>query len=207
VVLATGCSLKALGVPGEERLHGKGVSHCATCDAPLLRNRPTVVVGGGDSALQEALTLAAHASRVVILERNGALTGQASYRDRLTAHPKVEIRCNTTVDEVLGDDKVAAVRIRDMTSGASSDLEAAGVFVYIGLAPNTALLQGRLQLDPAGAIVSDGSMRTVLPGLFAVGTVRSGSSFRAASAAGDGATAATVADRYLADGRWGEGGR
>jgi thioredoxin reductase (NADPH) len=205
VVLATGCSLQALGAPGEERLRGKGVSHCATCDAPLLRNRIVAVVGGGDSGLQEALTLAEHASRVVILERGGALTGQAAYRDRVGDHPRIEIRCNTIVEDILGADKVTALRIRDMTNGATSDLETAAVFVYIGLTPNTALLQGRLVLDPAGAIPTDGWMRTGLTGVFAAGTVRSGSPRRAASAAGDGAAAAIAADRYLADGPWRDG--
>jgi len=161
-----------------------------------------VVVGGGDSGLQEALTLAEHASRVVILEKGAALTGQAIYRDRVTAHRKIEIRCNTVVDEVLGEDKVSAVRIRDMTGNAASDLETAGVFVYIGLQPNMALLQGRAGVDPNGAVLADASMRTELRGLFAAGTVRSGAPGRAASSAGDGAIAAVAADRYLADGNW-----
>jgi thioredoxin reductase (NADPH) len=202
VVLATGSRLKELGVPGEQRLSGSGVSHCATCDAPLLRNRVTVVVGGGDSALQEALTLAEHASRVIILEKGAALTGQATYRDRVAAHRKIEIRRNTVVEDILGDDKVSAVRIRDMTAGVASDLETAGVFVYIGLRPNTALLQGEAGLDANGAVSADASMRTGLRGLFAAGTVRSGAPGRAASSAGDGAVAAVAADRYLADGKW-----
>jgi thioredoxin reductase (NADPH) len=205
VVLATGCDLKALGVPGEERLRGKGVSHCATCDAPLLRNRPAVVVGGGDSGLQEALTLAQYASRVVVLERGGTPTGQGAYRDRVGANPKIEIRCNTTVAEILGADRVAAVRVKDMRDGTTADLETAGVFVYIGLAPNTALVGGQVRLDPAGAVLTDVSMRTELTGVFAAGTVRSGSPGRAAGSAGEGAAAAIAADRYLADGRWGDG--
>jgi thioredoxin reductase (NADPH) len=162
----------------------------------------TVVVGGGDSGLQEALTLAEHAARVIILEQSAALTGQAVYRDRVTAHPKIEVRCNTTVEDVLGDDKVSAVRIRDMTAGTASDLEAAGVFVYTGLKPNTALVQGQLGFDATGAIATDASMRTALKGLFAAGTVRSGSPGRAVSAAGDGTVAAIAIDRYLADGSW-----
>jgi len=202
VLMATGCSLRELGLSGEERLRGRGVSHCATCDAPLLRNRITVVVGGGDSGLQEALTLAEHAARVIILEKGAALTGQSVYRDRVAAHPKIEIRCNTTVEDVLGDDKVSAVRIRDMTNGAASELETSGVFVYIGLRPNTALLQGLLSLDASGAVPADASMRTGLTGVFAAGTVRFGSPGRAASSAGDGASAAMAVDRYLADGGW-----
>lgn len=204
VVLATGCSLKELGVPGEERLRGKGVSHCATCDAPLLRNRVVAVVGGGDSGLQEALTLAGHASRVIVLEQGAALTAQAAYRERVSSDPKTEIRCSTVVEEVLGDDKVAAVRIRDLRNGAGAELATSGVFVYTGLRPNSALLAGRLALDAAGAIVTDASMRTGLTGILAAGTVRAGSTGRAASAAGEGAAAAIAADRYLANGRWHE---
>jgi thioredoxin reductase (NADPH) len=202
VLLATGCSLRELGASGEERLRGKGVSHCATCDAPLLRDRLVAVVGGGDSGLQEALTLAEHASRVIILERGVALTGQAVYRDRVSSNPKVDIRCNTIVEEILGSDKVTAVRVRDMADGTTTELETAGVFVYIGLKPNTTLLQGQLALDSSGAILTDAWMRTGATGVFAAGTVRSGSPARAVSSASDGATAAIAVDRYLADGIW-----
>jgi thioredoxin reductase (NADPH) len=194
--------LRELGVPGETRLRGKGVSHCATCDAPLLRNRVVTVVGAGDSGLQEALTLAAHAARVIVLERGAASTGQAVYRELVGSNPKIEMRCNTTVEEIIGADKVAGIRIRDMTNGTVSELETAGVFVYIGLKPSTATVRGRVGLDSSGAVLTDAWMRTDLAGMFAVGTVRSGSPGRAASSAGDGATAAIAADRYLADGRW-----
>lgn len=204
VLLATGCSLKELGVPGEERLRGKGVSQCATCDAPLLRNRVVAVVGGGDSGLQEALTLAEHASRVIVLERRVALTGQAVYQDRVSTNPKIEIRCNTIVEEILGADKVAAVRIRDMTDGTTSELATAGVFVYTGLKPNAALVQRRLGLGSSAAVPTDAWMRTELMGVFAAGTVRSGSPCRAASSAGEGATAAVAIDHYLADAKWRE---
>lgn len=202
VLLATGCSLKKLAVPGEERLRSKGVSHCATCDAPLLRNRRVVVVGGGDSGLQEALTLAEHASRVIILERGATLTGQAVYRNRVSSNPKVEIRCNTIVEEIVGSDKVAAVRIRDTTDGTTSEMETAGVFVYVGLMPNTTLIQDQLACDSSGAIITDSWMQTGMTGVFAAGTVRSGSPARAVSCAGDGTTAAIAVDRYLVDGIW-----
>lgn len=208
VILATGTALKELGVPGEARLRGKGVSHCASCDAPLLRDRAVAVVGGGDSAMQEALTLAESASRVVILHRGEALTGQAAYRDRVSAHPGIEIRFNASVREILGEDGVSGVRLGDTAGGdaagddATADLEVAGVFVYIGLRPNTAFLDGRLALDPSGHVPADGWMRTGLPGVFAAGTVRSGSPGRAVASAGDGTAAAIAADRYLADGEW-----
>lgn len=201
VILATGSTLKELGVAGEARLRGKGVSQCASCDAPLVRNRTVAVVGGGDSALQEALTLAEFAARAVIFHRGAALSAQATYRSRAGAHPKIEVRCGTVVEEVLGDDKVSGVRTRD-ASGAVADLEVAALFVYIGLQPSTAFLQGQMQLDSSGRIPVDSRMRTELAGVFAAGVVRSGSAGRAVASAGDGATAAVAADRYLADGVW-----
>ena len=200
VVIATGTSSKELGIPGEERLRGKGVSHCASCDGPLLRARTVGVVGGGDSALQEALTLAQYVARVIVLHRGETFSAQAAYRDAVQGQSKIETRMNTVVEEVLGDGALAAVRTRSSDGGGTSDLELAALFVYIGLAPNTAWLNGALELDASRRIATDDQMRTRLPGLFAVGTVRSGSAGRAASAGGDGATAAVAADRYLSDG-------
>jgi thioredoxin reductase (NADPH) len=202
VIIATGSTLKKLNVPGEERLAGRGVSHCATCDAPLLRDRIVAVVGGGDSAMQEALTLAAFASKVVMLQRDDALTGQISYRERVTGHNKIEIRYGTTVKEILGDDAVSAVRICGVKDSANTDMDAAAVFAYVGLQPNTSFLEGQMALDAAGRIPTDDMMRTALTGLCAAGAVRSDSACRAASAAGDGATAAISIDRYLTDGSW-----
>jgi thioredoxin reductase (NADPH) len=202
VVVATGTTLKTLGVPGEEELHGKGVSHCASCDAPLLRNRIVGVVGGGDSALQEALTLAQHASRVVILHRGTAFSAQAAYVQGVTKNPKIEVRFGTIVEEAIGNGGLNSVRTRNLGDGKTDELEVAGLFVYVGLAPATTLLDGLLALDASGRIPVDGEMRSRVPGLLAAGTVRSGSAGRAAAAAGDGATAALSADRYLKDGRW-----
>ena len=205
VIVATGSSLKKLDVPGEQSLTGNGVSQCASCDAPLFRERIVAVVGGGDSAMQEALTLAAFAAKVVVLRRGDVLTGQASYRDRVTAHQKIEIRFNTVVTEILGEAKVTGLRTRQSRDGAVADLEVAAIFAYIGLQPNTAMLQDRLSLDLAGKIPTDGWMRSELAGVCAAGTVRSQSPCRAVSAAGDGASAAVTIDRYLADGSWRDG--
>jgi thioredoxin reductase (NADPH) len=205
VIVATGSSLKKLDVPGEQRLTGNGVSHCASCDAPLLRDRIVAVVGGGDSAMQEALTLAAFASEVIIFLRGDALTGQACYRDRVTAHQKIDIRFDTAVTEVLGEAKVMGLRTRKSRDGAMADLEVAAIFAYVGLQPNTAVLQDRLSLDLVGRIPTDGWMRSELAGVCAAGTVRCQSPCRAVSAAGDGASAAVTVDRYLMDGSWREG--
>jgi len=205
VIVATGSSLKKLDVPGEERLAGNGVSQCASCDAPLLRDRVVAVVGGGDSAMQEALTLAEFASKVIILHRGSVLTGQACYRDRVTAHQKIDIRFDTVVTEVLGEAKVAGLRTHRASEGAIADLEVAAIFAYVGLQPNTAVLQDRLSPDRAGQIPTDGWMRSKLAGVCAAGTVRCQSPCRAVSAAGDGASAAVTLDRYLTDGLWREG--
>ena len=202
VVIATGATLKTLGIPGEERLAGRGVSHCASCDAPLLRGRTVGVVGGGDSALQEALTLAQHVSRVVVLHRGQAFSAQAAYAERVRENPKIEVRFGTIVEDVLGHDRLTGARTKSLADGTTEDLELAGLFVYVGLAPATAWLGGVLTLDASGRIPVDYAMRSGVPGVFAAGTVRSGSAGRAAAAAGDGATAAADADRFLRDGAW-----
>jgi thioredoxin reductase (NADPH) len=202
VVLASGASLKELDVPGEARLRGQGVSHCASCDAPLLRQKVAAVIGGGDSAMQEALTLAQHVSQVLMLTHGAGLTGQASYRARVQQESKIKVTGNVEVQEILGDAKVSGLRMRDMSDGKVTELPADAVFVYIGLQPNTAFLNGGIRLDASGGILTDSWMRTELPGVCAAGTVRSGSPCRAASSAGDGATAAIAVDRYLAEGVW-----
>lgn len=197
VVIATGTSLAKLGVEGEERLAGRGVSECASCDAPLLRGKTTVVAGGGDSAMQEALTLAEHVAKVIMLERGEALTGQASYRDQVTSNPKIEIRFGQEVAEVLGDDGVTGVRTR-----AGEEIETAALFAFVGLIPNAGLVADITPLDASGRIEVDAAMRTPLKGLAAAGNVRQGSPHRAAAAMGDGAAAAVALDRYLATGEW-----
>jgi thioredoxin reductase (NADPH) len=201
VVIATGTTSKSLGIPGEERLRGKGVSHCASCDAPLLRGRPVCVVGGGDSALQEALTLAQHVARVIILHRGAAFSAQAAYVQRVRENPRIEVCFDTIVEEAVGNGGLTGVRTRT-TGGKTADLEVAGLFVYVGLAPATTWLDGVIALDVSGRIPVDGAMRTSQRGLFAAGTVRSGSAGRAAAAAGDGAIAAVGADQYVRDGKW-----
>ena len=202
VILATGSTLKELCVPGEARLRGKGVSHCASCDAPLLRDRSVAVVGGGDSAMQEALTIAKFASRVTILQHSGTLSAQTVYRDRATKHPKIEIRFNTVVKEILGEDKVTGIRSCDTTNNATTDLDVAAVFVYIGLQPSTAFLKGQMNRDPSEKIPTGSWMQTELPGVYAAGTLRSASPGRAVGSAGEGATAAVAADRYLTESVW-----
>jgi thioredoxin reductase (NADPH) len=197
VIVASGGHLRTLGVPGEERLFGKGVSHCASCDAPLLRNRPVAVVGGGDAACQEALVLAAHASQVHLLVRGGALSAQKVWRDRVAAQPRIAVRFGVTVQEVLGDNGVSGLRL-----AGGSDLAVDALFVYAGLVPNTGFLADTLLLDAGGFIVVDAMLRASRPGLLGAGYVRAGNSGQAACAAADGIAAAFTAHRYLDSGHW-----
>ena len=196
VIVATGTSLKKLGVPGEDRLFGKGVSHCASCDAPLLRGKVAAVVGGGDSAMQEALTLAAHAAKVIMLDRGASLAGQEIYRAEVSANPRIEIRHGVTVSEILGDSAMTGVRT------SHGDVEAAAVFAYVGLDPVTGFLSGVTPLDADGRVVTDAEGRTEHAGLCAAGNIRAGSSHRAGGALRDGSRAAAALDRWLADGIW-----
>jgi len=192
VIVATGASPKKLGVPGEERLVGKGVSHCASCDGPMLRGAVVAVVGGGDSAMQEALTLARHVSRVIVLCRSEALRGQADYLARVKAEPKIELRFGAEVAVIEGETAVSGVRL---VSGERMDV--AAVFTYIGLEPNTTFLQDRMQLDAAVRIPTDGTMATAARGIFAAGLARAGSPGRAIASAGEGAAAAASAHLFL----------
>jgi thioredoxin reductase (NADPH) len=204
VILATGARLKALGVEGEERLQGRGVSHCASCDAPLMRDRTVGVVGGGDSALQEALTLAEAVGEVVVLQRGEALTAQAAYREPVLAHPKISVRYGVEVEEILGDDAVSGVRLRhagsgDAASGDTEELELGGLFIYVGLQANSEYLGDVLALDDDGRVPTDASLQTELSGVYAAGFLRSGSLAQAAISAGEGAAAAKAAHRHLGD--------
>ena len=202
VILATGAHLAKLGVPGEEEFAGRGVSHCATCDGPLLRGKVVVVAGGGDSAMQEALTLANHVSKVIMIERTEALTGQKSYVERVEAEPKIEVMTGHEVIAIAGEVKVSGVTVKDVASGAETSLEAEGIFAFVGLEPNVALAQGVVELAEDGRIAVDAALRTSAPGFFAAGNVRSGNGWRAAGAMGDGASAAVAAARWLDSGSW-----
>jgi thioredoxin reductase (NADPH) len=197
VILATGARLKALGVDGEDRLQGRGVCHCASCDAPLMRDRTVGVVGGGDSALQEALTLAEAVGEVIILQRGDELTAQAAYREPALEHPKISVRYGVEVEEVLGEDAVSGVGLRDVASGDTEELELGGLFVYVGLAPNSECLADAVELDQEGRVPTDASLQTALAGVFAAGFVRSGSLVQAAISAGEGAAAAKAAHLHL----------
>ena len=198
VIVATGSRPRTLGLPREDELEGKGVSHCASCDGPLFRGQAVAMVGGGDSALLETIELGGHDVRVVLVDEGEAFSGQETYARRVLESAHVEVRHGAVVEEILGGERVEGIRVRDLATGESSTLPVAAVFVHVGRVPNTALLEGVVALDESGRVATDAWMRTELPGLFAAGDIRSDSSGQAVSAAGDGATAAVAAHRYLA---------
>jgi len=196
VIIACGSSFRTLGIPGEEALLGRGVSHCATCDGPFFAGQDVCVIGGGDAAVEEAAVLADIAGNVTLYHRGQELRAQGALVSHAAEKGNLHIVFGTQLEAILGEDAVTAIRIKD-NSGISTEREVSGVFIFVGLEPNTAFLQGVLDLDPAGHIVTDILMRTSLPGVFAAGDIRQSSVRQLASVAGDGATAAIAARRYL----------
>jgi thioredoxin reductase (NADPH) len=199
VIVATGSNPRKLGVEREDDFEGKGLSHCASCDGPLYGGKLVAMVGGGDSALLEALELTGHGVRVVLIHPDTDLTGQETYRRRISESPAVEVRHGTSLEEILGDGQVSGVRVRELESGESSTVTVDGLFVHVGRLPSTSWLDGVVELDAGGHVSTDIWLRTELPGLFAAGDARANAAGQAASAAGDGATAAVAAHRYLAE--------
>jgi len=197
VIVAAGTTLKALGIPGEERLYGKGVSHCASCDGPLYRGKTVGVIAEDEWAAQEALTLTEYVGEVVVFHHSDAVSGQEVFRQRFADEAKIVDRPGTAVEEILGEDGVTAVRVRDAGSGAESTVELEAVFTYGGVQPNTAFLSGLVDLDEAGHVIADRWMQTGKRGLFVAGTIRSDAPGLALTSAADGAVAALAAHRYL----------
>jgi thioredoxin reductase (NADPH) len=197
VIVAAGSHARSLGVPGEERLVGRGVSHCASCDGPLFRGQMVGVAGGGDSALQEALTLAEYVDKVMIFHRGDGFAAQQVYRQRVEDERKIEVHYQTEVREILGDQTVTGARVQELGTGAERTVDLVGLFVYVGVEPSSSFLGTVLDLDKGGHIPTDIWMRTTAQGLFAAGDIRRDSASQAITAAGDGATAAIAADRYL----------
>ena len=197
VILACGSSLKRLGVAGEADFEGRGVSYCATCDGAMFHEQPVAVVGGGDSAIDEALYLTELVSKVTVIHRSDHLRATRVLQERAMAHPKIEWRWSTTVEGIEGGAQVERLRLQDVRTGAASALPVAGVFIYVGLRPNTDFLQGVVPLDGGGHVPVNHRMETEIPGLFAAGDLRQYSARQVISSAGDGATAAVFAMQYL----------
>ena len=200
VIIAAGSSLRSLGIPGEEEFDGRGVSHCATCDGPLYMGQTVAVVGGGDSAADEALTLIEYTERVVLFVRGDTLGAQQVLQDRIAAEPKIEVRYNTEVIEIIGEDTVSGVKIRSADGETVEPVN--GLFVYVGLDPNSASVADLVPLDNAGHIPVGLNMDTPQPGLFAAGDIRQQSAAQLVASAGDGATAAVAAFRYIRGKVW-----
>jgi len=199
VIAATGASPRRMDVPNEERLTGRGVSYCATCDGFFFRGKDVVVVGGGDSALQEALFLTKFASRVRIIHRRDSLRAGATLQHRTRENPKIEFIWNSVVTSVNGEAKVESITVQNIKTGASQDLPTDGVFVYIGHLPNNTLFQDKLAMDDQGYLITDKLMRTSVPGIFAAGEIQDHRFKQAATSAGQGVAAAMESEKYLAE--------
>ncbi|MFH1140937.1 MAG: thioredoxin-disulfide reductase [Chloroflexota bacterium] len=198
VIIATGGEHNKLGVPGEDTYAGKGVSYCATCDGNFFRNQPVAVVGGGNSAVQEALYLTQMTSKVTVIHRRDQLRASRILQERAFANPKMEFRWNTVVEEVQGNDLMESLLLKDVTTGERSAFKVPGVFVFIGFHPNTDFLRnGTIKLDGGGHVVTNLRMETNVPGIFAAGDVRAYSDRQLGTAVGDGITAALSAYHYI----------
>jgi len=202
VLIATGRDYKKLGIPGEQEYYGRGVHYCATCDGAFYRDKRLVVVGGGNSAVQEAIFLTRFASKIDLLVRGEHMRASEILQHELKRHEdKITVHFNTTTEEIVGKDgQVVGVKGKDATTGKEKLFETDGVFIFIGLLPNTQFLQDSpIKLDDVGMIITDGHLETSMKGVFAAGDVRSGATMQIASAAGEGATAALMMRTFIED--------
>lgn len=197
VIISTGSSPRKLGVPGEERFRARGVSYCATCDGYFFKDKEVIVVGGGNSALDESLFLTRLVSKITILHRREQLRADPILQQRALENPKIEFRWNTVVEEILGDTEARAVRVRNLKTDQVETIETGGVFIYIGHTPNTRLFEEQLALDQAGYIITDRRQHTSVPGVFAAGDVQDPIFRQIATAVGTGSAAAIEAVHFL----------
>jgi thioredoxin reductase (NADPH) len=197
VIVSTGASSVLLDVPGEKELTGRGVSYCATCDGWFFKDKKVVVVGGGDSAVEEALFLTRYASEVTIIHRREELRAGAILQKRAKEHAKIKFIWNTVVTEVLGGEKMKAVKLKNTKTGEESTFEADGLFIFIGHTPNTQIFKGQLEMNDQGFITVNEKMETSIPGVFAAGEAADPHFRQVVTSAGMGAAAAIQATRYL----------
>lgn len=197
LIICTGTEYRKLGVPGEKEFAGKGVSYCATCDGAFFQGNQIVVVGGGDSALTEALYLTKFVKEVTIIHRREALRGTKIYQERVFSNPKIKLLWNSVIEEIKGDSTVQSVRVKNVKTGEVTEHDMQGVFLFVGLSPRTQFLKGLVQMDEEGYILTDENGETSVKGIFAAGDCRKKLVRQIATAVGDGATAACSAEKYL----------
>jgi thioredoxin reductase (NADPH) len=199
IIIASGARSRKLNVPGEEQYTGRGVSYCATCDAPFFKDKRIIVVGGGDAVAQEAMYLSRFASGVSIIHRRGDLRTSPILQERMQKNTKINFILNSIVTQIKGTNKVGSVMIKDLLSGNENDFACDGVFIYIGYEPETVFLKNKLKMDEAGFIMTDENMSTTVAGVFACGDCRKKGFYQVINACGDGAVAADSAYKFIAN--------
>jgi thioredoxin reductase (NADPH) len=199
VIIAGGSERRKLGVPGEKELVGRGVSFCATCDGPFFRDKVVAVIGGGNGALNEATHISHFASKVYVIHRRDTLRATPVLQEKARSDPRIEFIWNTDVTAIEGEGSVERLKLKNVKTGEESALPVGGVFIAVGLVPNTEYLKGLVAMDKNGAIITNDKMETSVAGVYAAGDVRSNSIRQVVTAAGDGATAAAYAQKYISE--------
>ena len=197
VIIASGAVHKRLQVAGEERFLGRGVSYCATCDGPIFKNKEVMVVGGGNTAAEEALYLKRFAKKVMLLHRRDKLRATKVLQDKVLSDPKIEVIWSSVIDEILGDEKVKGIRVKDLLQGSEKEISCDGVFISIGSIPNTGFLEGLLEMDKESSIITDNKLTTSKKGVFACGDCRNTAFKQVITACGEGALAAFSCKNYI----------
>ncbi|MCK9430821.1 MAG: thioredoxin-disulfide reductase [Candidatus Omnitrophica bacterium] len=199
LIIASGAHPRKLNIPGEKEFTGRGVSYCATCDAPFYKGKNVVLVGGGDAVAEEAIYLSRFASSVSVIHRRQDLRASAILQEKMQQDKKINFILSSLVTEIKGTKKVEAIKIKDLLTGKEDDFCCDGVFIYIGYEPETVFLKGKIQMDEAGFIIADDSMSTSVEGVFACGDCRKKSLYQVINACGDGAVAADSAYKFIAN--------
>jgi thioredoxin reductase (NADPH) len=199
IIITGGSERQRLNVPGEKEFTGRGVSYCANCDAPFFQDQPVAVVGGGNVAISEALHLSKFGSKISVIHRRDQLRATEALQEKAFAEPKIEFILDTVVDAIEGKDALEKLKLRQLKTGKLSHLEVKGIFISVGLMPNTDYLKDLLPLDKQGNIITNEKMETTIPGIFAAGDIRTNSIRQAIAASGDGAVAAIYAKQFISE--------